>query len=188
MLKEASHGAWWYRQLRKSGDNHGIIVMRCGDFKTQLSSPWVPNAVKQAASVRCQLWLRLIHGARVLHRDLRVQNIVWFGKSALKYDGIAECNPYRHREDQCGEHEFTESKAGDWQIVDFNLACECEGEGEMVAETLLNKESGQFRSAGVGVSNADISRPYPWRIRDDLEMLSCAMSKTYDRVKVVSKK
>jgi len=134
--------------------------MRYGDYN---------NKVVDDSFVRDILyWLRLVHSAGVVQRDIRSSNIVRFSPvSTYVEDGVS--GPILNN---------PTDKEPEWQLIDFNI-------GNIVAQNeviCINKASGQYRGAGravksVGEQSASETFDYKWTTSDDYEMLCELMMK-----------
>jgi hypothetical protein len=105
--------------------------MRYGDYN---------NKVVDDSFVRdIHYWLRLVHSAGVVQRDIRSNNIVRFSPvSTYVEEGVS--GPISNN---------PTDKELEWQLIDFNI-------GNIVAENeviCINKASGQYRGAGSAVKS-----------------------------------
>jgi hypothetical protein len=154
---------WWWQSLLPSDMNiRGCIIMRCGEYKQPLA--YRNREVKKRAADCCAWWMRIIHQAGVIHRDIRMRNVVefrsWFRPYSVNGD-------YKYVLPQ-GE-DMTQS-CYEWQLIDLGLGCSADNKDAII----INTKSGQYYGAGVSVRNKGTGRrefSYRWGVHDDFEML-----------------
>eukprot|EP01031_Cornospumella_fuschlensis_P030251 gene30251-36557_t len=165
---------WWLFQPKSEKPlPGGVIVMLCGHFGEALSDADVESVVEGVSA-----WLKLYHDARVLHRDIRLSNI-------MRFSSPSSYNPYFYY----GSNSYNTSASTtvarnslQWQLIDFNLGyCFEEEEQGDTAITHLQRGAAQCESAGVMVrgavatetqTNPDwLQMQYHWTYSDDYQML-----------------
>jgi hypothetical protein len=141
----------------------GVIVMLCGDYYHHVT----PYNVKEAI-YGAQYWLDMYHKAGVVHRDIRLSNILRFDYPPAYVTIANKKLPGVSASDLCSQ----------WQLIDFNLGC-CLNEGMSEVSTTLQRNSAQWKNAGRKVrqklqDDADQSLEVvevSWNRSDDNEML-----------------
>jgi hypothetical protein len=113
-------------------------MMQCGDFyKTDIT---IANI--QAVANGATYWLDVYHKARVLHRDIRIRNIMRFDPSPVYSHYMTnKKRKYCSSEKQRGEiSEAKKNSSRAWQLIDFSVG-HCLSDNEETARTVMQVES-----------------------------------------------
>jgi hypothetical protein len=183
-LSEKKHkDVWWLHQpVPTTPLTGGVIIMHCGDYSLDGHSEVYneKELLMKYSQIRGDLsfWLELIHNAGVLHRDLRLPNILRF-KSTLRtfvHHHVAVSNESGSTQREV----HADPEEGEWQLIDFNVSA-CLERGASTADTLLKKSEAQFKYGGwrlhrKGRKMEGDSFVYEWSQIDDMEMLMKTLS------------
>jgi hypothetical protein len=184
LAKNKHKDVWWLHQpVATTPLTGGVIIMHCGDYSHDGHSEVYhgKELLKRYSKLHSDLflWLELIHNAGVLHRDLRLPNILRFKSSSRTFvhHRVAASSESTSASTHIEVHANPE---GEWQLIDFNVSACLQG-GASTADTVLKKSEAQFKYGGwrlcrEGNSMEDDPFHYQWSMIDDLEMLTKTLS------------
>lgn len=158
-----------------SSSGGGVIFMKCGEYKLAGKKFYIRQNLDSVLE-DVHIWLRTIHAAGALHRDLRIRNIIKF----------TDFPPYVQRDDDVRQLEALKALSisgrnrGEWQIIDFNISS---SDATKDNEQEIQRESGQAKHAGWRVQSQfpedAVSAKVLWSKEDDYEMLSRFISEVF---------
>ncbi len=152
---------WWlYEPIPTMSLDGGVIVMLCGDFYHRVALDTVKSMTHGV-----QYWLDIYHKANVLHRDIRLSNIMRFDHPPL-YRPFINQRMIASASNSCLQ----------WQLIDFNVGY-CLAGTESHILTKIHRDTAQWKYAGWIVQQKIQENQlfghieFPWKYSDDDQML-----------------
>jgi hypothetical protein len=155
---------WWlFEPAPRQPLEGGVIVMRCGDYSKHAKAY---DNVVEPMIFGVQFWLNLYHQAQVLHRDIRLPNIMRFDDPPV-YTAIVDRNS-----NETSRNNGNRNSCLQWQLIDFSIG-HCLKKDEESVMTQLHINSAQYQNAGWMVKeiNNQEQFEYEWTYFDDQQMM-----------------